>query len=206
MSSSSFQMKGIFPPLRPCLPSLWSNPLLTFQSDIMPIKSYPLLCLGAVFGLPLLIAGCADSMVADSMAPEAGSGVQTAAGSTVPEELGFVSTAVAEQLDVLDDGTVAHSPVNFREAIQENDGLILVDFWATWCGPCLRLAPELEKLASQHPGEITIIKVDVDKAGELAAELGVGSIPDLRVFKAGQQIDHLPGYPDADLLASKLGL
>ena len=71
-----------------------------------------------------------------------------------------------------------------REVLQDS-GTVLVDFWATWCGPCRMLAPILEELSGQHP-ELKIVKVDVDENRELALRYGIESIPTLLVFRNGQ--------------------
>ncbi len=87
----------------------------------------------------------------------------------------------------------------FNEAIAKGD--VLVDFWATWCGPCRMLAPVLEEVAKERP-EIDIVKVDVDEAGELAAQFGISSIPTLIRFKDGKPVEKTLGYmPKPKVLA-----
>ena len=93
-----------------------------------------------------------------------------------------------------------------REVLQDS-GTVLVDFWATWCGPCRMLAPILEELSGQHP-ELKIVKVDVDENRDLALQYGIESIPTLLVFKGGQVADRSVGLvsPQEILdLASKPG-
>ncbi|MCL4107061.1 UNVERIFIED_CONTAM: hypothetical protein GTU68_050292 [Idotea baltica] len=162
----------------------------------MSPKTHTLLCLSGIFGLPFLIAGCTDSVVEDS---------QTVESSAEPAER-IESVTGIERLVVNANGSIGHEDVDFKEAINSKDGIVLVDFWATWCGPCVGLAPELEKLAAEHAGAITIVKVDVDKAEELAQEFGVSSIPDMRVFKGGEQIDAMVGGRSAEDIAAKIGL
>lgn len=84
---------------------------------------------------------------------------------------------------------------------------VLVDFWATWCGPCQKLAPELEALAAAH-SDIVVGKIDVDDPGnvQLAASLGVNSIPALFLFREGKLIKQLVGYMTKADLEAKLGL
>ena len=80
-------------------------------------------------------------------------------------------------------------------------GEVLVDFFATWCGPCNMLAPILEQVANENP-ELTIAKVDVDEVGALAARYGVASIPTLIHFVDGVEKDKALGYmPKPKLLA-----
>ena len=69
---------------------------------------------------------------------------------------------------------------------ETSQGTCLVDFWATWCGPCRMQAPVLEKLDTELQGSVKICKVDVDEERELAMEYGISSIPTLLVFKDGQ--------------------
>ena len=72
------------------------------------------------------------------------------------------------------------------------NGLTLVDFWATWCGPCRMVAPIVEELASETP-DVTFAKVDVDENPDVAMGLGITSIPTLMLFKNGKLVDRLIG-------------
>ena len=80
-----------------------------------------------------------------------------------------------------------------REVLQDS-GTVLVDFWATWCGPCRMLAPILEELSGQHP-ELKIVKVDVDENRELALRYGIESIPTL-MFCTDAGMSTAVGLPD----------
>ena len=82
---------------------------------------------------------------------------------------------------------------NFNEEIQGE--LVVVDFFATWCGPCKMISPILEKVASEHP-EVKVIKVDVDDFTNIAREYGVSSIPTLILFKNGELVDRKVGFMD----------
>ena len=79
-------------------------------------------------------------------------------------------------------------------------GKVLVDFFATWCGPCKMLSPILEKVASEHE-DLTILKVDVDEVGDVAAKYGIKSIPTLILFEDGKAVDMKLGYmPEESVL------
>ena len=89
--------------------------------------------------------------------------------------------------------TIVHAKDDtFDAAVLQSEKPVLVDFWATWCGPCRMLAPILEELSGQHP-ELKIVKVDVDENRELALQYGIESIPTLLVFKGGQVADRSVG-------------
>ena len=77
---------------------------------------------------------------------------------------------------------------NFEEEVLNSDKPVLVDFWATWCGPCRMLAPTIAKIAEEQEGKIKVGKIDVDEEPELAAKYGIASIPTLMVFKGGQVV------------------
>ena len=82
---------------------------------------------------------------------------------------------------------------NFDELITNNKGLALVDFWATWCGPCMMEAPVIAELAEELD-DVTVGKVDVDVEMELAVKFGVSSIPTLMLFKNGECVSTQVGY------------
>ncbi len=75
---------------------------------------------------------------------------------------------------------------NFETEVLQSDKPVLVDFWATWCGPCRMLAPTIAKIAEEQEGKLKVCKVDVDECPALAARYGIFSIPTLMVFKEGQ--------------------
>lgn len=82
---------------------------------------------------------------------------------------------------------------NFNEEVKGYEGVVLVDFWAPWCGPCQMLTPIIEELASEFDGKAKVGKVNVDEEGALAGEFGIMSIPTVFVFKNGEIVDQLVG-------------
>ena len=89
-----------------------------------------------------------------------------------------------------------------KKAVLQSDTPVLVDFWATWCGPCKAIAPVLDELSSEYEGKARIVKIDVDQNPNLAAQYGIRSIPTLFVFKNGEKVDATMGMqPKAQLTA-----
>ena len=76
----------------------------------------------------------------------------------------------------------------FKDLVLDSKGIVLVDFFATWCGPCKALAPTLEKLAPEFEGKVNIYKVDIDKSQQLASQYRVMSVPTMKIFKDGETI------------------
>jgi len=82
---------------------------------------------------------------------------------------------------------------NFDEALVATQGLVMVDFWAEWCGPCRAIAPVLEEIAEASEGQVTLIKVNVDENHGLAARYGIRSIPTILFVKQGTVVDRVVG-------------
>lgn len=90
---------------------------------------------------------------------------------------------------------------DFEEMVVKNNKLVLVDFFATWCGPCRMLTPELEKVAESVQEYADVVKIDVDENRNLAKQFGVMSIPTLVVMKNGAEVERVIGFrQSADLI------
>jgi thioredoxin len=94
----------------------------------------------------------------------------------------------------------------FDEIVGKNEKPVLVDFWATWCGPCRLVAPEMERLAEKYAGAVDVVKVDVDANPHLQHQFQIMSIPTIAFFKAGEQPKAVVGFKPMEELEQRFGL
>lgn len=92
----------------------------------------------------------------------------------------------------------------FDELVVNAGKPAMVDFWATWCGPCRMIAPHVEALADELAGRAVVAKLDVDSSRVIAVKYGIQSIPTLLFFKGGKLVDRVIGYADKKALKEKL--
>lgn len=93
---------------------------------------------------------------------------------------------------------------DFQKEVFEAKGLVMVDFWAEWCGPCRMMGPVVEALAEEMKGKVKIGKMDVDANPTVPGSFGISSIPTTIFFKDGQEVDRLVGYQSKDALMKKI--
>ena len=90
----------------------------------------------------------------------------------------------------------------FSENVLNSKGLVLVDFWAEWCGPCRQLGPILEAIDEEMGSDVTIYKINVDDSPETASQFGIRSIPTMFLFKDGKQVDTKVGLNTQSTISS----
>jgi thioredoxin 1 len=99
---------------------------------------------------------------------------------------------------------IAVNDASFEAEVEKSDGLTIVDFWATWCGPCRMIAPILDQLAVEYEGKVKVAKVDVDANIKTGSRFNVRSIPMLLFFKGGKVVDQIIGAVPKSHIESKL--
>lgn len=100
--------------------------------------------------------------------------------------------------------TVELTDHSFETNVEKGTGLVLVDFWAEWCGPCRQIAPIVEQIATENEGKLIVGKVDVDHNQMIAQKYGVMSIPTLMLFKNGKLVERMVGALPKTRLMQKI--
>ncbi len=93
---------------------------------------------------------------------------------------------------------------NFEQEVLKSTGIILVDFWAPWCGPCQMMGPIIEEVAKEFEGKIKVYKLNVDENPKTASNYEILSIPTLKFFKEGNIVDEMTGLKPKDMLVEKI--
>lgn len=99
---------------------------------------------------------------------------------------------------------VTFTDANFDAEVSKSNGLVLVDFFAPWCGPCKMMAPTIDKLAADYAGKVKIGKLNVDDNPATATKYEIQSIPTIIFFKDGKMVDNLTGLQSEEALKQKL--
>jgi len=103
---------------------------------------------------------------------------------------------MSEPIELTDD--------NFEQEVLKSDLPVLVDFWATWCGPCRMVGPIVDELAKEYAGKLKVGKLNVDNNGKTSIKYGIMSIPSLLFFKKGQVVDQMVGAAPKGSFVEKL--
>lgn len=104
----------------------------------------------------------------------------------------------------LKDLTVEVNTSNFTDVVLKSDQLVLVDFWAPWCRPCLVLAPKLKELAVEYEGQLVVAKLDIDQSPELAIQYRIDELPTLKFMRNGEVVAELTDPPTKSVVEAKL--
>lgn len=93
---------------------------------------------------------------------------------------------------------------NFEEVVLKSDKLVIIDFWAEWCGPCRMVTPIIEEISEEYDGKVLVAKVDVDSNPGISSKLGIRNIPTVMFFKDGEMVDKQVGAVPKSNFVSKL--
>jgi len=100
--------------------------------------------------------------------------------------------------------TVEVNDSNFEEIVLKSDKLVIIDFWAEWCGQCRMVAPSIEEISEEYKGKVLVAKVDVDTNPDISSKLGIRNIPTVMFFKNGKMVDKQVGAVPKSNFVSKL--
>ena len=89
---------------------------------------------------------------------------------------------------------------NFSEVVEQAQQPVVVDFWATWCGPCRMISPIIDKMAEKYEGKVNVVKCNVDESTDIPMKFGIRNIPTILFFKGGELVDRVVGaVPQAEI-------
>ncbi|KAA6465089.1 thioredoxin [Acidobacteria bacterium AB60] len=101
-------------------------------------------------------------------------------------------------------GVLEVTDANFDQEVLKSEQVVLVDFWAAWCGPCKMIAPAVDSIATTYAGKLKVTKVNVDQNGATPSRYGIRGIPALLFFKDGKVADQIVGYVPQDVIEEKV--
>ncbi|MEG1311618.1 MAG: thioredoxin [Romboutsia sp.] len=96
------------------------------------------------------------------------------------------------------------STSQFRGEVENSNGVVVVDFFATWCGPCKMLAPVFETVGSEMQNEARFVKVDIDQSLEIAQQFNISTVPTMMIFKNGKAVESLVGFMPKEKIKAKV--
>ncbi len=102
------------------------------------------------------------------------------------------------------EGVLEVTTASWEKEVLNDAGLVMIDFWAVWCGPCRMIAPTVEELAKEYAGKVKVVKLNTDENPEIASRYKIMGIPTLMFFKSGQKVDQIVGAVPKPQLKAKL--
>lgn len=102
------------------------------------------------------------------------------------------------------EGVVELTSASWAQEVEQSGGLVMVDFWAVWCGPCRMVAPTVEELAKEYSGKVKVGKLNTDENPDVASKYKIMGIPTLMFFKDGQKVDQIVGAVPKPQLKAKI--
>ncbi len=102
------------------------------------------------------------------------------------------------------EGVLEVTTATWETEVLNSSGLVMIDFWAVWCGPCRMIAPTVEELAKEYAGKVKVVKLNTDENPDIASRYKIMGIPTLMFFKSGQKVDQIVGAVPKTQLKSKL--
>ncbi len=104
----------------------------------------------------------------------------------------------------MSEGVPEVTAATWEKEVLNSSGLVMIDFWAVWCGPCRIIAPTVEELAKEYAGKVKILKLNTDENPDIASKYKIMGIPTLMFFKGGQRVDQVVGAVPKPQLKAKL--
>lgn len=102
------------------------------------------------------------------------------------------------------EGLVEATTANWENEVLKAQGVVMIDFWAAWCGPCRMISPTVEELAKEYSGKVKVMKLNTDDNSEIASRYKIMGIPTIMFFKNGEKVDQIVGVVPKQQLKSKL--
>jgi thioredoxin 1 len=102
------------------------------------------------------------------------------------------------------EGIMEATTANWDNEVLKAQGLVMIDFWAAWCGPCRMISPTVEELAKEYAGKIKVMKLNTDENSEIASRYKIMGIPTIMFFKDGAKLDHIVGVVPKQQLKTKI--